>query len=151
MLARRAHRRAEHLATLFLSQGVPMLEMGDELWRTQRGNNNPYCHDSELTWVDWSSSPERAGDARVRARARGAARERHRLFRRHDFLGRPGAAAKDITWLRARRRGDDRAGLAGARARRVAFRLTVPPSSPDPATASDDSFLVLMNGEAGAD
>ena len=48
------------MATLFVSQGVPMLEMGDELWRTQRGNNNAYCHDSELTWVDWRATAARA-------------------------------------------------------------------------------------------
>jgi isoamylase len=42
------------LTTLFLSQGIPMLTAGDELWRTQKGNNNPYCHDSPLTWIDWS-------------------------------------------------------------------------------------------------
>ena len=53
VLARRMVVAKSILATLFLSQGVPMIEMGDELWRTEGGNNNPYCQDSELTWVDW--------------------------------------------------------------------------------------------------
>ena len=42
------------LGTLFLSQGVPMLQAGDEFARTQRGNNNAYCQDNEISWVDWS-------------------------------------------------------------------------------------------------
>jgi glycogen operon protein len=48
------------LATMFCSLGVPFLNMGDERWRTQRGNNNGYCQDNELSWVDWAPSPESA-------------------------------------------------------------------------------------------
>jgi pullulanase/glycogen debranching enzyme len=42
------------LSTLFLSQGVPMLQAGDEFGRTQRGNNNAYCQDNEISWIDWT-------------------------------------------------------------------------------------------------
>ena len=55
VLALRAQQRRNFLATLFLSQGVPMICHGDELGRTQRGNNNGYCQDNELTWIDWST------------------------------------------------------------------------------------------------
>lgn len=54
VLVIRRRQQRNLLATLFLSQGVPMLLAGDELNRTQRGNNNAYCHDSELSWIDWS-------------------------------------------------------------------------------------------------
>ncbi len=58
--ARRRQRR-NLLATLYVSQGVPMLQAGDELGRTQRGNNNAYCQDNELSWIDWSTLGEEAG------------------------------------------------------------------------------------------
>src|SRR6185369_137433 len=51
--ALRARQRRNLLATVMLSQGVPMLLSGDELGRTQQGNNNAYCHDSEISWLDW--------------------------------------------------------------------------------------------------
>src|SRR6476646_5499601 len=49
----RERQKRNFLATLLLSQGVPMISHGDELGRTQRGNNNAYCQDNELTWIDW--------------------------------------------------------------------------------------------------
>ena len=110
------------MATLFLSQGVPMLEMGDELWRTQRGNNNPYCHDTELSWVDWSLGPDepekRAMLEHVRALA--ALRARSRVFRRNDYLrGQPAAPgrAEGHHVAALRRPGDGGQGLVDARAR----------------------------------
>ena len=90
------------MATLFVSQGVPMLEMGDELWRTQRGNSNAYCHDSELTWVDWR--PSDASRAMLgAARSLISLRKRLGALRQVDFLrgGRMGDGRKDITWLRS--------------------------------------------------
>src|SRR5205085_12702229 len=54
VLALRSRQRRNLLATLVLSQGTPMLLAGDEFGRTQRGNNNAYCQDNELSWVDWS-------------------------------------------------------------------------------------------------
>ena len=58
ILARRAQRARNLLATVFLSQGTPMLLAGDELGRTQRGNNNTYCQDNETSWIDWARSDE---------------------------------------------------------------------------------------------
>src|ERR1700716_4336185 len=58
VLALRARQQRNFLTTLLLSQGVPMLLHGDELGRTQRGNNNAYCQDNELSWIDWSAADE---------------------------------------------------------------------------------------------
>ena len=91
------------LATLLLSQGVPMLQAGDEFGRTQRGNNNAYCQDNEISWVDWrlrAANPELLEFARLLAQLR----RRHVEFRRETFL--KGAASrtgvKDVTWLNVR-------------------------------------------------
>jgi glycogen operon protein len=142
------------LGTLFLSQGVPMLEMGDEMWRTERGNNNPYCHDSELTWLDWSlEAPQREMLEYVRSLA--ALRKSHPAFRRHEFLqGAPSATSrgKDITWLRLD--GQEMTGKDWSDPVRaaVAFRLDGDAIDTAPAreVTHDDSFLVMMNGERAA-
>jgi isoamylase len=137
VLSRRRTLARSLLTTLFVSQGVPMLSMGDELWRTQRGNNNPYCHDSELTWVDWTiDRPARDMLEFVRMLTR--FRKGHATLRRPDFLG-----AKDITWLRpdgAEMRIEDWAAPEQAA---IAYRLR-----PDPIDgAQDHGLLVMMNGE----
>jgi len=90
------------LATLAFSQGVPMLSHGDELGRTQRGNNNAYCQDGEITWVDWSLD-SRAEQLLAFTREVFALRRRHPVLRRRSFFrGAPvaGDGAKDVTWLR---------------------------------------------------
>jgi isoamylase len=91
------------LATLFLSQGVPMLQAGDEFARTQQGNNNAYCQDNEISWVDWRLL--RANQDLVNfVRLVADVRREHVEFRRETFL--KGAASragvKDVTWLHAR-------------------------------------------------
>ncbi len=133
VVARRQTIARSLLATLLLSQGVPMIEMGDELWRTQRGNNNPYCHDSELTWVDWSPSPE-ARAMLAHARVMTQLRREHPVFRRRDFL-----TGKDLTWLRPR--GGEMTTVDWERPPTAAlgFRLD--------GGDEDDSFVVLMNGD----
>jgi isoamylase len=100
--ALRARQRRNFMATLLLSQGVPMLLAGDEIGRSQRGNNNAYCQDNELSWVDWDLDDEaRALLEFVRRMV--SIRRSHPLFRRHRFFeGRSihGAGIKDIVWLR---------------------------------------------------
>jgi glycogen operon protein len=99
----RERQKRNFLATLMLSQGIPMLAGGDEIGRTQRGNNNSYCQDNELSWYDWNL------DNRKRALldfTRGiiALRQRHpSLHRRKWFQGRRirGSEVKDLTWFRA--------------------------------------------------
>jgi isoamylase len=87
------------LATLFLSQGVPMLLGGDEIGRTQQGNNNPYCQDNEISWYDWAGRDETLlGFTQRLIRLR----HRHPVFcRRRWFQGRPihGVGLGDIGWF----------------------------------------------------
>ena len=101
ILAIRERIKRNLLATLFFSQGVPMLSHGDEVGRTQLGNNNAYCQDDELTWVHWDlTSEQRELLDFVRELAR-LHREQPVLRRRSFFAGSPIAAgAKDVTWLR---------------------------------------------------
>jgi isoamylase len=97
----RARQRRNFMATLLLSQGVPMILSGDEMGRTQGGNNNAYCQDNDLNWLDWEFSIlDRNFLAFVRRMIR--LRKEHPAFRRRRFFqGRElrGADAKDITWL----------------------------------------------------
>jgi isoamylase len=125
------------MATLFVSQGVPMLEMGDEIWRTQRGNNNAYCHDSELTWVDWRPSDEARG-ALGAAQTLVSLRKRLDTLRQHDFLrgARLADGRKDITWLRPDGAEMQLADWNAPASAAIAFCLEGSPSA-----------LVLMNGE----
>ncbi|HEV3003173.1 MAG TPA: glycogen debranching enzyme, partial [Pirellulales bacterium] len=91
------------LATLFLSQGVPMLLAGDECRRTQQGNNNAYCQDNEVSWFDWSFV-ERQADLWRFCRALIAFRKRQPTVRRASFLrGEPAAPGllPDVTWFSA--------------------------------------------------
>ena len=98
----RGRQAANLLATLLLSTGVPMLTAGDERGRTQRGNNNAFCHDDELAWVSWETDPHwRHLHALTRQLL--ALRAAHPVLRRrHFFAGahRGPAGRKDISWLR---------------------------------------------------
>ena len=99
VLELRARQRRNLLVTLFVSQGVPMLNGGDELSRTQDGNNNAYCHDSELSWTRWDITRETRGFLEFVQRLI-AFRARHPVLRRQTFLNgrRPGVS--DVLWLR---------------------------------------------------
>ena len=98
----REKQKRNMLATLLLSQGVPMLCGGDELGRTQQGNNNAYCQDNEMSWVDWKlSKPQLTLLAFTRSLI--ALRQKHPVFRRRRFFqGRRirGTEVKDLSWLR---------------------------------------------------
>jgi glycogen operon protein len=99
VLQLRARQQRNFLATLMLSQGVPMLLGGDEIGRTQRGNNNAYCQDNELSWFDWRSIDERLLQF---ARRLIRLRHRHPVFcRRRWFQGRDphGSGVGDIGWF----------------------------------------------------
>jgi isoamylase len=102
ILAVRARQQRNLLATLFLSQGTPMLLGGDEIGRTQRGNNNAYCQDNDLSWYDWSHAA-RDDDLHAFVRRLIHIRAKQPVLRRRHFLygSRLRAiGAKDITWLR---------------------------------------------------
>ena len=99
ILALRAQQKRNFMATLFLSQGVPMLLAGDEMGHTQNGNNNAYCQDNELTWLNWHLKPEDQRFFEFTSRLI-AIRKQHPLFRRrHFFQGRKIRGLKDIIWL----------------------------------------------------
>ncbi|MGE0813450.1 MAG: glycogen debranching protein GlgX [Vicinamibacterales bacterium] len=97
----RARQVRNFLATLFLSQGVPMLTGGDELGRTQRGNNNAYCQDNELSWTDWTLDDEARSLLAFTTRLIRLRRDEPVLQRRTFFQGRDirGGGVQDIAWL----------------------------------------------------
>jgi glycogen operon protein len=96
--ALRARQQRNFLATLLLSQGVPMLVAGDERRRTQAGNNNAYCQDNELSWLDWSPDPAAAEQHAFVERVIALRRE-HPVFRRSTFFaGRHDAAGLPDSW-----------------------------------------------------
>jgi isoamylase len=101
VLTLRARQQRNFLATLFLSQGVPMLLAGDEVNRSQKGNNNVYCQDNELSWMNWEfGNEDRSLLAFVQQLI--SLRKAHPVFRRRRFFqGQPikGASVKDILWL----------------------------------------------------
>jgi glycogen operon protein len=102
VLALRARQQRNFIATMLLSQGVPMILHGDELGRTQQGNNNGYCQDSKLTWVNWDSVDQPLIEFTA---AVNSLRAKHPTFRRSRFFdGRPvrrgeGERLPDIVWL----------------------------------------------------
>ncbi|MGH7973557.1 MAG: glycogen debranching protein GlgX, partial [Limisphaerales bacterium] len=99
----RERQKRNFLATLLFSQGVPMICGGDEMGRTQRGNNNAYCQDNEISWYDWTLD-ERNRSLLDYTSLLIAFRRKHPNLRRHKyFQGRPirGGGVKDIIWVRS--------------------------------------------------
>ncbi len=100
ILALRERQKRNLLATLLLSQGVPMLLAGDELGHTQQGNNNAYCQDNELTWLDWQLAPEQDALLEFVRKLIAIRTEEPALCRRRFFHGRKiRGGVKDIVWL----------------------------------------------------
>jgi glycogen operon protein len=101
ILALRARQQRNLLATLFLSQGVPFLLGGDEISRTQGGNNNAYCQDNGVSWFDWDMKKARP-DLRAFIRGLIDLRAREPVFRKRHFLhgnSLHGGASRDVLWL----------------------------------------------------
>ena len=102
VLALRAKQMRNIIATLMVSQGTPMISHGDEIGRSQLGNNNVYCQDSELSWMDWSLTETNADLLAFVRRATGL-RSAHPVFRRRRFFAgtpiRTGDQYRDIAWL----------------------------------------------------
>ena len=146
MLELRARQRRNLLATLFCSQGVPMLLAGDELGRTQGGNNNAYCQDNEVSWVDWSLAAGQADQLEFVCEL-AAFRRDHPVFRRRRFFqGGPqgGDGVADIAWLTpsGREMGDGDWNTPSARAMTVFLNgdaITEP--GPHGERVRGDSFL----------
>ncbi|MFB9311790.1 glycogen debranching protein GlgX [Nocardioides plantarum] len=154
VVARRRRAAANLMATLCLSNGVPMLTMGDERGRTQRGNNNAYCQDNEVSWVDWSADDAWLSVYDVTKAALRLRREHPALRQRHWFEGRPTIAGgpKDLAWLHPEGREmttddwhDESLATLGM------FVLGTPLRSPGPRgeQQSDRSFVLYFH--AGSD
>ncbi len=150
--ALRSRQQRNLLSTLLLSQGVPMLLGGDEIGRTQRGNNNAYCQDNEISWYDWASADEELLEF---CRQLVALRRAHPVFRRRKFFeGRPihDSGAADIVWFRhdGVEMGPDDWNLGFAKSLAVFLNGNGIPEVGrygDPVT--DDSFDVLINAHFG--
>ena len=97
----RERQKRNFLATLLLSQGVPMISHGDELGRTQDGNNNAYCQDNELTWIDWNLDTDRRTLLQFATKLVQFRLTQPTLRRRRYFQGRSirGGEVKDVAWL----------------------------------------------------
>jgi isoamylase len=139
------------LATLAFSQGVPMLAHGDELGRTQKGNNNAYAQDNELTWMPWDLTEEQQ---RLQAFTRKllALRQAHPVLRRrHFFRGQllQGSQRKDVTWLRPDGKEFTDADWGNAEAQ--CFGMLLDGMATDEVddrghVVSGDTLLLLLNG-----
>jgi glycogen operon protein len=154
VLALRARQKRNFLTTLMLSQGVPMLLHGDELGRSQRGNNNAYCQDNELTWVDWSLEDWQEQLLAFTRRVVELRRD-HPVFRRRRFFaGRSGTQAEelgDIAWFTPDGRHMRDADWARGDARALMVFLNgdaIPEPGRRGERVVDDSFLVAFNANA---
>ncbi len=153
--ALREQQMRNFLATLLLSQGIPMLCGGDEIARTQRGNNNAYCQDTELSWFDWALD-DRAqrllGFTRRLIRLR---REHPGLRRRKFFQGRPlcDAGMKDLVWLRPDGGEMTEAEWRASTLHAFGFRLcgeAMDDVNERGEPITDDTLLILLNAQPDA-
>ena len=144
------------LVTLFFSQGIPMLLAGDELGRTQQGNNNSYCQDNEISWVDWDAAAKHS-DLIEFVATLSALRRAHPVLRRRRFFsgqtGDSGDGQRDIIWLTPsgdEMNGDDwNSGYAKALAVCVNGDAITEPG-PRGERITDSDFVLLINAHSDA-
>ena len=143
ILALRERQSRAMLTTLLLSFGVPLLLGGDELGRTQLGNNNAYCQDNELTWFDWARADRELLEFTRRVIA---LRKAHPVFRRRRFLA--GTEAADLRWFTPAGDAMSPAEWTDDSSLAVALYLDgsdAPDRAADGTLLADDDFLVLVN------
>jgi glycogen operon protein len=155
VLALRERQQRNFLATLFLSQGVPMLLGGDEMGRTQRGNNNAYCQDNELSWIDWSARDRNLALLIYTRRLIHLRRGHPVLRRRRWFQGRAlhGSGVSDIAWFNPNgsEMTDEQWGVGSAKSLAVFLNgEEIPTRGPRGERIVDDSLLVLFNAHSEA-
>ncbi|MGI8571424.1 MAG: glycogen debranching protein GlgX [Solirubrobacteraceae bacterium] len=149
VLALRARQQRNFLTTLLLSQGTPMLLGGDEMNRTQHGNNNVWCQDNELSWYDWNEDPA-ATALRDFTRRLIRLRHEHPVFHRESFL--QGSEVKesglpDVWWFRPDGAKMTRRDWQGGEPALGMFLngREIPTPGPRGEDIEDDSFLLLFN------
>jgi isoamylase len=148
--ALRERQQRNFLATLLLSQGVPMLLGGDEIGRTQQGNNNAYCQDTELSWVDWREDSARR-DLLAFTRSVITLRRRHPVLRRCQFFfGRKirSSEVKDLSWFRPDGKEMSEESWHDSLARCIGLRLAGDAMAETDAKGNliqDDTLLLLLN------
>jgi isoamylase len=148
--ALRRRQQRNFLATMFLSQGVPMILGGDEMGRTQGGNNNAYCQDNEISWIDWSLKEENADLVALTSSLAEFRREHPVFHRRRWFQGRQihGTDVADIGWFAPDGTEMTEEDWESGFAKSVGVFLNGG-AIPDPdlrgEQITDDSFLVLFN------
>ncbi|MCA1561085.1 MAG: glycogen debranching enzyme [Acidobacteria bacterium] len=153
VLKLRARQRRNFLTTLFLSQGVPMLLGGDEMGRTQQGNNNAYCQDNEISWVDWEHTDE---DLLAFTRRLIHLRRKHPVFRRRRwFQGHPirGTSVSDIGWFTpgGEQMSEEHWNQGFAKSLGVFLNgQAIPTRNSRGERIIDDSFYVLFNAHSEA-
>jgi glycogen operon protein len=143
--ALRARQQRNFLTTLFLSQGVPMLLGGDEWGRTQRGSNNAWCQDNEISWFDWDQcDPELIAFSRQLI----ALRRSHPVFRRTKFFEGKGEQLPDVWWMRPDGRRMTRRDWDNTESRTIGVFLNgeeLRAETKDGEEVRDESFLLLFN------
>ncbi len=154
VIALRLRQQRNFLATLLLSQGVPMIAHGDEIGRTQQGNNNVYCQDNELAWVDWDLSDDQKQLYAFTA-AVSAIRRDHAVFRRRRFFA--GSADHggqselgDIAWFQPSGEPMGESAWSDDEARTVMVFLNgqaIPSADSRGRPVLDDDFLVIFNAD----
>ncbi|MBJ7527901.1 MAG: glycogen debranching protein GlgX [Nocardioides sp.] len=153
VLELRRRQAANMMATLCLSNGVPMITAGDERGRTQRGNNNAYCQDNELSWIDWSDDDAWLDVLRVTKAALRLRRDHAALRQRHWFEGRPTirGGPKDLAWIHPTGREMTDADWHDHGLKTVALFLSgAPLRSPGPRGQQqfDSSFMIWLNSSS---
>jgi glycogen operon protein len=152
----RARQMRNFLVTLFLSQGVPMLLAGDEMGRSQAGNNNAYCQDDPMSWLDWSLAATEQDLLQFTETLAGLRRD-HPVFRRRRFFrGRPrdpdaGQESSDLLWLTPTGNEMTNDDWGASYARSLAVYLNGDAiSEPDPrgGKVTDAKFLLLFNADS---
>jgi isoamylase len=149
VLALRARQRRNFLATLILSQGTPMLLGGDELGRTQGGNNNAWCQNNEVSWFDWTET-DSVREQREFTRRLISLRKAHPVFRRESFLEGStlnGTGLPDAWWFRVDGRKMTRHDWNEGEPVLGLFLNgdAIPTPGPRGQDIKDDSFLLLFN------
>jgi isoamylase len=148
----RERQQRNFLTTLLLSQGVPMILGGDESGRTQRGNNNAYCQDNEISWFDWELD-ERQQHLLGFTKRLIDFRKRHPVFRRANFLTgeeRLGSGSPDVWWFRPDGRKMTQRNWQLPETQTLGVYLNgaeIPTLSPQGAPVIDDTFLILFNAQ----